>query len=141
MRWLLAIIGLVQFYMSGVPASPGRPPLGAWVQQARILFHMVVNSNSTDASLTMPQIEYIFSKFDQNRDGRISESEFSQVWVHKGLGVQSSATFLFHHADTDSNGFISNNPDLARVFHYFDLDGNGKVNEPEFVITWAGLTH
>ncbi|XP_046331980.2 calfumirin-1-like isoform X1 [Haliotis rufescens] len=131
----------VCLFVAEVAGHPGRPPL--WnLNEARNLFHLAEASSTVrDGVLTKTEVQQIFTAFDGNGDGRVTETEFTTYWQTKKLGNLQAAVYMFHRADTDNNGVLTVTPDLDRVFGYFDTDTNGKVSEAEFAVVWSSLTN
>ncbi|XP_067660666.1 uncharacterized protein [Haliotis asinina] len=127
-------------FVAGVAGHPARPPL--WdLNKARQLFQLAEKNNGvTDGVLTKTEVVRIFTAFDGNGDGRVTETEFTAYWQKKNLGDLQAAVYMFHRADTDNNGVLTVTPDLDRVFSYFDTDSNTKVSEAEFAVVWSSLT-
>ncbi|XP_046566591.1 probable calcium-binding protein CML10 isoform X2 [Haliotis rubra] len=127
-------------FVAGVVGHPARPPL-LDLNKARHLFQLAEKNNGvTDGVLTKTEVVRIFTAFDGNGDGRVTETEFTGYWQKENLGDLQAAVYLFHRADTDNNGVLTVTPDLDRVFSYFDTDTNAKVTEAEFAVVWSSLT-
>ena len=96
-------------------------------------------------------------KLDTNKDGRISEPEFLELFFpsHKVLlpNIKNELrTHCFQLLDKNHNGFIEKlelgnflkdigkrhnihytNAQLDAMFRYYDVDGNGKISLKEFL--------
>lgn len=55
-------------------------------------------------------------------DNLMERTEFIQEWLRLGFGTALSASALFDHADTNSDGILSSNPDFGRIYTFFDLN-------------------
>merc|ERR1712228_603649 len=117
---------------SGHPSRPALPDS----PEAHALFAAAERNRTQDGFLTKDEIDDIFQTFDNNSDGEVDEQEFIFIWKDRHLGDLTHAITLFHHADTDRNDFITQIPDMTRLFYYFDRDQDGKVSEEEFVQIW-----
>jgi calcium-binding protein CML len=108
----------------------------------------------------LAELKDIFSRFDRDQDGSITELELGSLLRSLGLkpaGHQLEA--LLQRADTNSNGYIEfsefvaligpemvttvpyNDKELLAVFRAFDRDGNGFITAAELVHSMARLGH
>jgi calcium-binding protein CML len=109
----------------------------------------------------LAEIQDIFSRFDRDQDGAITELELGSLLRSLGLkpnGSQLEA--LVQRADTNANGYIDfdefvaligpemvatavpyNQGELLAVFRTFDRDGNGFITAAELAHSMAKLGH
>uniref|UniRef100_A0A5B7BXI5 Putative Calcium-binding EF-hand family protein n=1 Tax=Davidia involucrata TaxID=16924 RepID=A0A5B7BXI5_DAVIN len=99
----------------------------------------------------MEEMKRVFSKFDINKDGKISREEYKLAVKALGLGgrgnAESEVSKAFEVIDTDGDGFIDfkefmevhnmgggvKTTDIQSAFRVFDLDGNGKISAEELL--------
>ena len=72
--------------------------------------------------LNMVTCKIHISLFGILGNGLVDETEFIARWTLLSLGDLEHAVTLFHRADTDNDGSISQDPDYKRLFYYFDRD-------------------
>ncbi|KAF2283711.1 hypothetical protein GH714_014381 [Hevea brasiliensis] len=94
-------------------------------------------------------MKWVFSKFDTNKDGKISRQEYKSAVRSLGKGMdEAEMAKSFEATDTDGDGFIDfkefmvmmNNvgdgvktSDIQSAFQAFDLDGDGKISAEELM--------
>lgn len=116
-----------------------------------------------DATLSkeqMAELQDIFSRFDRDQDGSITELELGSLLRSLGLKPDChQLDALLKRADTNSNGYIEfgefvalvgpemvaavpcNDEELLAVFRTFDRDGNGFITAAELAHSMARLGH
>ncbi|XP_064616671.1 insoluble matrix shell protein 5-like [Liolophura sinensis] len=105
---------------------------------AKHVFHLV--DTDGNGTLTLAEVQLIYTRFDLNGDGQVTAGEFIKHWLEDDVGDTASGYRMFQNVDTDKNGFFSQDPDLTRTFHHFDTDGDGFVSTLEFVLTWTKMS-
>ncbi|KAF2295213.1 hypothetical protein GH714_032163 [Hevea brasiliensis] len=94
-------------------------------------------------------MKWVFSKFDTNKDGKISRQEYKSALRSLGKGMdEDEMAKSFEATDTDGDGFIDfkefmkmmnsegdgvKASDIHSAFQAFDLDGNGKISAEELM--------
>ncbi|KAI3712249.1 hypothetical protein L1987_70800 [Smallanthus sonchifolius] len=94
----------------------------------------------------MSEMRSVFDKFDRDKDGKISRSEYKAILraLRQG-GTERDVQKIFEVADLDGDGFIDFKEfmelqrkgggvkaiDVQSAFRTFDLDGDGKISVEE----------
>nr|ABR18144.1 unknown [Picea sitchensis] len=106
------------------------------------------------------QLREIFTSFDRNHDGSLTQLELGSLLRSLGLKPsQDQIEALIQKADTNSNGLIEfsefaalvapevipeapySEEQLRAIFHVFDRDGNGYITAAELAHSMARLGH
>lgn len=120
-------------------------------------------SNGMSSSLDkgqIAQLREIFTTFDRNHDGSLTQLELGSLLRSLGLKPsQDQIEALIQKADTNNNGLIefsefaalvapevvSESPyseeELRAIFRVFDRDGNGYITAAELAHSMARLGH
>nr|XP_043625525.1 calmodulin-like protein 30 [Erigeron canadensis] len=92
------------------------------------------------------EMRHVFDKFDRDKDGKISRSEYKAITraLRQG-GTERDVQKIFEVADLDGDGFIDFKEfmevqrkgggvkamEVQNAFRTFDLDGDGKISVEE----------
>lgn len=94
----------------------------------------------------LSELRYVFDKFDSNKDGKISQTEYKAVLRALGKeNVMSDVPKIFRVVDLDGDGFIGfkefvelhrksggvRTMDIQNAFRTFDLNRDGKISAEE----------
>jgi len=105
-------------------------------------------THAIDSKDNLERTKLIFQQMDVNNDGVLSLKEL-RAGYKKHINVVATdeeITAIFHHADSDSTGFLKwpefveiamdheklvHRQNLKKAFEFFDLDGSGTIQTHE----------
>ncbi|XP_013414104.1 probable calcium-binding protein CML15 [Lingula anatina] len=95
-----------------------------------------------DGSIQKAELVAVFLAYDEDSDGRVTETEFVDNWVAGTGSSQEAAKALFDLTDAAgavADGAITRD-NVDAVFVAFDADGSGEVSPAEFRAKWTEIT-